>query len=88
MVYLVGMTGISRKKGRLDKATVTGKLTETDLPKLKEPVPHLRFGDNILIQAPLPQPVLKVDLKVDMEFHKMMGQRLPSTKRIRSVQLS
>ena len=85
MVYLVGMTGVSMKKGKLDRAAQSGKLTKTDFPKLKEPVPHLRFGDNILIQAPLPQPVLTVTLTVDLEFHKMAGLRLPSTKRTRSV---
>ena len=52
MVYLVGMTGVSMKKGKLDGAPLSGKLTKTDFPKLKEPVPHLRFGDNILIQEP------------------------------------
>ena len=85
MVYMVGMTGVSKKKGRLDEATLTGKLPETTVPKLKEPVPHLRFGDNVLVKAPLPQPVLTVNLTVDMEFHKMAGLRLPVTTRIRSV---
>ena len=79
--YLVGMTGVVKKKLKVDKATLTGKLKETDFQKIKEPVPHLRFGEDIMIQAPLPQPVLKVNLMVDMEFHKMAGLRLPSTKR-------
>ena len=83
--YLVGMTGVVKKKLKVDKATLTGKLNETDFQKIKEPVPHLRFGENIMIQAPLPQPILKVNLMVDIEFLKMTGLRLPSTKRTKSV---
>ena len=83
--YLVGMTGVVEKRLKVNKATLTGKLKETDFQKIKEPVPHMRFGENIMIQAPLPQPVLKVDLMVDIEFQKMTGLRLPSTTRVRSV---
>ena len=39
----------------------------------------MRFG------APLPQPVLKVTLVVDMEYYKMMELRLPSAKKVGSV---
>ena len=39
-----------------------------------------------MVEAPLPQPVLKVELMVDVEIHRMSGLRLPqSTKKIRSV---
>ena len=40
----------------------------------------MRFGKNIVIQAPLSQPVLKVDLMVDMEFHKMTGPEVTIDK--------
>ena len=85
MVCSVGITKVATKKVKVDKTTLTGRLQEADFPKIKEPVPHLRFGEKIVIQTPLPQPVLKVDLVVDFECHKMTGLRLPSTKRIRSV---
>ena len=85
MVCTVGITGVATKNVRVDKATLTGRLKEADFPKIKEPVPHLRFGENVMIQAPLSQPVLKVDLMVDIEFHRRTGLRSPSTKRIRSV---
>ena len=62
----VGITGVATKV-KVDKATLTGRLKEADFPKIKEPVPHIRFGEDILFQAPLPQPVLKVDLMVDIE---------------------
>ena len=45
----------------------------------------MRFGENIMIQEPLPQFVLKANLMVDIEFQKLTGLGLPSTKRIRSV---
>ena len=87
MMCSLGMTGVAKKMMRVDKATLVGKLTEADLTKIKEPVPHFRFAENIMIQAPLPQPVLKVHLMVDIEFHKITGLRLPSTRRIKSVPL-
>ena len=58
LVCTVGVTGVATKKVKVEKATLTGKINEAGFPKVKEPVPHLRFGDNIVVQAPLPQPVL------------------------------
>ena len=75
MVCSVGMTRVVKKLP--NKATLQGSL--------EEPVPHLRFGEKIMIGAPLPQPVLKVNLVVDMEYYKMTGLRLPSAKKVRSV---
>ena len=49
MVCTVGITGVATKKVKVDKATLTGRLKEADFPKIKEPVPHLRFGGDILI---------------------------------------
>ena len=74
MVCSVGMTGVVQRQ--------QGGLKEARFPEIKEPVPHLRFGEKIM---PLPQPVLKDNLLVDIEFHKKKGLRLPATKRIRSV---
>ena len=85
MVCTVGITGVATKKVKVNKATFTGRLIEAGFQKIKEPVPHLRLGENILVQAPLPQPALKVDLMVDTEFHRRTGLRLPRTKRVRSV---
>ena len=64
---------------------MVGKLRQTGFPKIKEPIPHLRFGNDIKVEVPLSQPVVKVDLIVDIESHKKMGLRLPPTKRIKSV---
>merc|ERR1711888_105772 len=66
------------------KATLQGGLKAHGL-EIKEPVPHLRFGEKVVIGAPLPQPVLKVTLMVDMEFYKRTGLRLPSVKTVKSV---
>ena len=38
--------------------------------RLKAPIPHLRIDEKIMIEAPLPQPALKKDLTVDIEFLK------------------
>ena len=38
-----------------------------------------------MIQAPLPQFVLKVNLMLTLSFQKLTGLRLPFTKRVRSV---
>ena len=62
-----------------------GGLKEAYLPQIKEPIPHLRFGEKIMVGAPLPQPTLKVTLMVDLEFYKMTELRLPSVKKVKSV---
>ena len=80
----LGMTGVIKKKVVVNEA-MTGMLKKTDIPKIKEPVPHLRFGEDIMIKAPLPQPVLLVSLMVDINFYKQMGLRAPPTKKIQSV---
>ena len=49
MVCSVGMTGVVQRQ--------QGSLKEARLPEIKEPVPHLRFGEKIMVGAPLPQPV-------------------------------
>ena len=38
-----------------------------------------------MIGAPLPQPTLKVTLKVDTAFYKMTGLRSPPAKKVKSV---
>ena len=43
------------------------------------------FGKKIMIGAPLPQPVIKVTLMVDMEFYKMTGLRSSPVKKVKSV---
>ena len=68
-VCTVGISGVATKRMRVDKATLKGRQEDADFPRLKEPVPHLRFGEKIMIGAPLPQPVLKVTLVVDMEYY-------------------
>ena len=70
MVCSVGMTGVATKQLRVDSATLTGQLEDLGI---KEPIPHLRFGESVRIQEPLPQPVLKVNLMVDTEFHRKTG---------------
>ena len=51
MVCTVGITGVATKKVKVENATLIGKLEKADFPKIKEQVPHMRFGDNIQIQA-------------------------------------
>ena len=84
-VYLVGLTGVVKKQGLVNKATLNGGLSRALFPKVQEPVPHLRFGENVMIRPPLSQPVLKVTMTVDMEFYKKTGLRLPSAKMMKSV---
>ena len=85
MVCSVGMTGVVKRQVLRDEATLQGGLKEAKFPRIKEPVPHLRFGKNVMVGAPLPQPVLSVTLVVDMEYYKMTGLRLLSAKKFRSV---
>ena len=84
MVCSLGMTRVVKSNVKYSSAE---KLRQTGIFKIKEPVPHLRFGKDIKIQAPLPQPVLKVNLVVDTEFYEMMKIRSPSTKQMRSVSI-
>ena len=84
-VYLVGLTGVVKKQGLVNKATLSGGLSRALFPKIQEPVPHLRFGENVMVRPPLSQPVLKVTMTVDMEFYKKTGLRLPSAKMMKSV---
>ena len=60
MVCSVGMSGVIKRQ-----AALQGDQKEANYPEIKEPVPHLRFGEKIRIGAPLPQPALKVTLVVD-----------------------
>ena len=86
MICSVGMTGVVGRQEIPNEATLPGGLKEGNFPKIKEPVPHLRFG-KVVIGAPLPQPVFRVTLMVDMEFYKMTGLRLPSVRKTKSVQM-
>ena len=60
MVCSVGLTGVVKKQVLHGKAAVQGGLEGAHCLEIKEPVPHLRFGEEIMIGAPLPQPVLTV----------------------------
>ena len=87
MVCSLGMTRVVKSKVGVNKASLTGKLKQADFPKIREPIPHLRFDEGIMIDAPLPQPVLAVTLAVDMEFYEMMGLRVPFVKKAKSVSM-
>ena len=45
MACTVGVTPV---KVKVEKATLTEKINEAGFPRVKEPVPHLRFGDSTL----------------------------------------
>ena len=85
MVCSVGMTVVAKEKVKDDEASLAGKLKQPGFSKIREPIPHLRFGENIMIGAPLPPPVVKVNLMVDIEFYRMARLRLPSTQKNKSV---
>ena len=85
MVCSVGMTGVVKKQVPHNMDILQGGLKEAQFPEIKKPVPHLRFSEKVLIEAPLPQPVLRVTLMVDMDFYKKTGLRLPSVKTVKSV---
>ena len=51
----MGMTGVVKKFS--NETTLQGGLKGAHFPDIKEPVPHLRFGEKIMVGAPLPQPV-------------------------------
>ena len=78
IVCSLGMT-------RVVQGTVAEELGQAGFPKIKEPVPHLRFGKDIRIEAPLSQPILRVNLMVDIQFYKVASLRLSHMKKIRSV---
>ena len=59
VVCKLGMTGVVKKKVMVKEATFTKKLKKVNFPRIREPIPHLRFGEDVKIQAPLPQPVLR-----------------------------
>ena len=85
VVCKLGMTGVIKKEVMVNEATLTGRLKKDDFPKIREPVPQLRFGEDIKIQAPLPQPILRVNLMVNIEFYKMTELRSPPMTRIKSA---
>ena len=87
MLCSVGMTGVFEKQTLHGKAAVRGGLKGAQYLEIREPIPHLRVDKDIMIGAPLPQPVLAVTLVVDMEFYKMMGLRVPSVKKAKSVSM-
>ena len=85
MVCSVGMTGVIKKQTLHGKAAVRGGLKGVRSLEIKEPIPHLRFDKEVVIGAPLPQPVLTVTLVVDTEFYKMVRLRVPSVQKAKSV---
>jgi len=87
MVCSLGTTRVVKAEGQVDRISVVGSVNCTDVPKLKEPVPHIQFGKKAVIGSPLPQPVLVVKVTVDPEFYKMAGLRVPSAKNLKSVKM-
>ena len=65
MVCSVGMTGVVEEQTLHGKAAVRGGLKGAKCLEIREPIPHLRFDEDIMIGAPLPQPVLTVTMVVD-----------------------
>ena len=51
MVCSVGMTGVVKSSVKVNEASLVGKLRQTGVPKIKEPIPHLRFGNDIKVEA-------------------------------------
>ena len=49
MVCSVGMTVVAKEKVKVDEASLAGKLKQPGFSKIREPIPHLRFGENIIL---------------------------------------
>ena len=63
MVCSVGMTKVVKKLP--NEATLQGGLKEAAFPQIREPVPHLSFGMEVKIGAPLSQPVFLANQQIN-----------------------
>ena len=83
----LGATRVTKTEGQRDRASVAGKVNYKEVPRLEEPIPHIRFGEKVTIGSPLPQPALVVKVTVDPDFYKMAGLRVPSAKNLKPVKI-